>query len=326
MKKGVLIALFAFLQVTTYSQGKFNGKTSGKILGKIIDSTTNLPLEYATITLYAAGKTKPLTGTTSDSTGNFTIAKISPGKYNMVIEFVGFRTINLKDIVVDQGHEVIDLHRIYANKKSTVLQSVVVTAPGKLIENKIDKLVYNAEKDITSQTGVATDILKKVPQISVDVDGNVELQGSTDIRFLINGKPSTIFGSNITDVLQSIPANQIKSIEVITNPGARYDAQGTGGIINIILKHNTVQGINGNVSLTAGTIVQNGSINLNARKGKFGLNAFVNGNARLTTTTQNSLQRVSTDTATKTKSLLQQDGSIDFNRHGFQSGIGFDWT
>ena len=189
-----------------------------------------------------------------------------------------------------------------------MLQSVVVTAPEKLVENKIDKLVYNAEKDITSQTGVATDILKKVPQISVDVDGNVELEGSTDIRFLINGKPSTIFGSNITDVLQSIPANQIKSIEVITNPGAKYDAQGTGGIINIILKHNTVQGINGNVSLTAGTIVQNGSININARKGKFGLNAFVNGNARLTTTTQNSLQRVSTDTVTKTNVIVTAGG------------------
>ena len=326
MKKGILITLLAFLLVASYGQVKVNGKLSGKISGKIIDSTTNLPLEYATITLYTAGKTKPLTGTTSDSTGNFTIAKIPHGIYNIVIEFVGFRTINLNDIVVDQGHEVIDLHRIFTNKKSTVLQSVVVTAPGNLVENKIDKLVYNAEKDITSQTGVATDILKKVPQISVDVDGNVELEGSTDIRFLINGKPSTIFGSNITDVLQSIPANQIKSIEVITNPGAKYDAQGTGGIINIILKHNTVQGINGNVSLTVGTIVQNGSINLNARKGKFGLNAFVNGNARLTTTTQNSLQRVSTDTATKTESLLQQDGSTQFNRHGFQSGIGFDWT
>ncbi len=326
MKKGILITLLAFLMVATYGQSKINGNTSGKIQGKIIDSVSNLPIEYATITLYAAGKTKPLTGTTSDSTGNFTVEIIPQGKYNIVIEFVGFRTINLNDIIVDQTHEVIDLHRIFFNKKSTTLQSVEVIAPGKLVENRIDKLVYNAEKDITSQTGVATDILKKVPQISVDVDGNVELEGSTDIRFLINGKPSTIFGSNITDVLQSIPANQIKSIEVITNPGAKYDAQGTGGIINIILKHNTVQGINGNVSLTAGTIVQNGSLNINARKGKFGLNAFINGNARLTTTTQNSHQRVSTDTATKTNALLQQDGSNDFNRHGFQSGIGFDWT
>ena len=248
-------------------------------------------------------KTKPLTGTTSDSTGDFTISKIPSGKYNIVFEFIGFRTINLNNIIVDQQHEAIDLNRILLSKKSTMLQSVVVTAPDKLVENKIDKLVYNAEKDITSQTGVATDILKKVPQISVDVDGNVELQGSTDIRFLINGKPSTIFGANITDVLQSIPANQIKSIEVITNPGAKYDAQGTGGIINIILKHNTVQGINGNVSLTAGTIVQNGSINVNARKGKFGLNAFINGNARLTTTTTNSLQRVSTDTVNENECI-----------------------
>jgi ferric enterobactin receptor len=326
MKRGILIAPFVFLLAGAYGQVRVSGKTSGKILGKVIDSATNLPLEYATIALYASGKTKPFTGTTSDSTGDFTLAKIPHGKYNIVIDFIGFRTISLDNIIVDQGHEVIDLHRIFFVKKSTVLQSVVVTAPGKLVENKIDKLVYNAEKDITSQTGVATDILKKVPLISVDVDGNVELEGSTDVRFLINGKPSTIFGSNITDVLQSIPANQIKSIEVITNPGAKYDAQGTGGIINIVLKHNTVQGINGNVSLTAGTIVQNGSVNLNARKGKFGLNAFMNGSARLTTTTQTSLQRVSTDTSTKTNALLQQDGSNDFNRHGFQSGIGFDWT
>ena len=158
------------------------------------------------------------------------------------------------------------------------------------------------------------------------MDGNVELAGSSSIRFLINGKPSTAFGSSITDVLQSIPASQIKSIEVITNPGAKYDAQGLGGIINIILKKSTAQGINGNVSLTAGTIMQNGSFNFNARKGKFGVNAFLSGNARLTTTTPTSSQRISTDTATKLKALLQQDGSGDFNRHGYQTGVGFDWT
>ena len=121
---------------------------------------------------------------------------------------------------------------------------------------------------------MATDVLKKVPQVSVDVDGNVELAGSSSIRFLINGKPSTAFGNSIADVLQSIPANQIRSIEVITNPGAKYDAQGLGGIINIVLKKSTAEGINGNVSLTAGTIMENGSLNINARKGKFGMNAF----------------------------------------------------
>jgi outer membrane receptor protein involved in Fe transport len=121
------------------------------------------------------------------------------------------------------------------------LQAVTVTGDQRLVENRIDKMVFNAEKDLTSQGGVATDILKKIPQVSVDVDGNVELAGSSSIRFLIDGKPSTAFGSNIADVLQSIPASQIKSVEVITNPGAKYDAQGLGGIINIILKHNVAQ-------------------------------------------------------------------------------------
>ena len=116
MKKGILIALLAFLLVATYGQGNVGGKTSGKISGKVIDSASNLPLEYATITLYASGKTKPLNGTTSDPAGDFTLAKIPPGKYDIVIEFIGFRTINLKNIVVDQGHEVIDLNRIFLAK------------------------------------------------------------------------------------------------------------------------------------------------------------------------------------------------------------------
>src|SRR5205085_230275 len=184
-------------------------------------------------------------------------------------EFIGYKSFTINSVTINQKHEVVDLKNILLSKKQQTLKGVTVTAQGKLVENKIDKLVFNAERDITSQTGVATDVLKKVPMVSVDVDGNVELAGSSSVRFLINGKPSTAFGSSITDVLQSIPANQIKSIEVITNPGAKYDAQGLGGIINIILKKSTVQGINGNVSLTAGTLTQNGSFNFNARKGKF---------------------------------------------------------
>src|SRR5262245_63400909 len=122
------------------------------------------------------------------------------------------------------------------------------------------------------------------------MDVNVKLAGSSSIRILINGKPSTAFGSSITDVLQSIPASQIKSIEVITNRGAKYDAQGLGGIINIILKKSTAQGINGNISATTGTLTQNGSFNFNARKRNFRVNACLSGNARLTTTTPTSSQ------------------------------------
>lgn len=299
--------------------------TKGKIIGKILDSSYHKPIEYATIALSVSGKNKILNGTISDTSGNFVLAKVLPGNYDITIAYVGFKTITIKNISLNQRNETISLGNIFIERIGTTLQSVQVTASVKLIDNKIDKIIFNAEKDITSQTGVATDVLKKVPQVSVDVDGNVELQGNSSILFLINGKPSTIFGSNITDVLQAIPANQIKSIEVITNPGAKYDAQGTGGIINIILKHNTIQGINGNVSLTVGTIVQNGSVNINARKGKFGLNAFANGNARLVTTTPSTFSRISTDSV-HNKAVLQQDGNSDFTRHGFQSGIGFDWA
>lgn len=326
MKRGLLGIAFALLLAVSFGQKKSDQGASGSIVGKLIDSATHLPLESATITLYATGKNRVLNRTRSDSSGDFGLTNVPPGSYTVVIEYVGYRTINVRNILVTQKIDIIDLRRIHAIPRTVDEQAVVVTAPPKLIDNKIDRLVFNAERDITSQTGVATDLLQKVPQVSVDVDGNVELQGSTNILFLIDGKPSTIFGSNITDVLQAIPASEIKSIEVITNPGAKYDAQAAGGIINIILKHNNAQGVNGNLSLTAGTIIQNGSFNITARKGKFGINAFVNGNARLATTTPTSSLRTSTDTATNTTAILQQNGSSNFTRHGLQSGVGFDWS
>ena len=316
--KSLLFAFFCLFYVSAYSQ------ESGSVKGRLVEK--NAPIEFADISLYAVkDTTKALNYTATDSTGLFHLNKIPFGEYRLIAQMLGYKTIS-KAVAFTKGKPLVDLGNILMETDAMMLNSVVVTATAKSVENKLDKIIYNAEKDITSQTGVATDVLKKVPMVSVDVDGNVELAGGTGVRFLIDGKPSTIFGSNITDVLQSIPANQIKSIEVITNPGAKYDAQGTSGIINIILKHNTLQGINGNVSLTAGTIMQNGSFNFHARKGKFGVNAFVNGNDRLSTTTQTDLKRTSIDTVAQTNNLLRQTGSGSFTRHGFQAGGGFDWN
>jgi len=286
----------------------------------------NTSVEFADISLYAVkDTTKALNYASTDSTGMFYLDKIPYGEYKLTAQMLGYKTIS-KTVVLTNGRPFVDLGNIAMSPDAMMLNSVEVIASTKSVENKLDKIIYNAEKDITSQTGVATDVLKKVPMVSVDVDGNVELAGGSGVRFLIDGKPSTIFGSNITDVLQSIPANQIKSIEVITNPGAKYDAQGASGIINIILKHNTLEGINGNVSLTAGTIMQNGSFNFHARKGKFGVNAFVNGNDQLITTTQTDLKRTSTDTVAQANNFLQQTGSGNYTRNGFQAGGGFDWN
>lgn len=298
----------------------------GKITGRVIDSATSQNIDYATISVFIDGKETPLTGTTSDSKGLFKVDNLAPGTYTVVVDFIGYNKKTIAHVPITPSTTTYTVGVIFLVKNAAVLQGVTVTSQAKLIENRIDKMVFNAEKDLTSQGGVATDILKKVPQVTVDIDGNVELAGSSSVKFLINGKPSTAFGSNIADVLQSIPASQIKSIEVITNPGAKYDAQGLGGIINIILKNDKTKGINGNLSLTAGTRMENGSLNLNMRNGDFGLNAFASGNARLSSTSHSFFDRSSFDSANNADVLLHQQGSSQFVRHGLESGVGFDWT
>lgn len=301
-----------------------NAPSAGsQFTGRILDSISHSPVEYATITVYARGNSRPVNGTTTNTKGSFHIDDLPAGAYTILVEFIGYQPRSIGPLAVN-GHTT--LGDILLSKKTESLQAVTVTAPRGLVENKIDKMVYNAEKDITSQGGVATDVLKKVPMVSVDVDGNVQLMGNSNILFLINGRPSSIFGNNLADALQAIPASQIKNIEVITSPGAKYDAEGTGGIINIVLKDNRLNGINTSISLTGGSRLENGSLNLNARHGNFGMSAFFSGNAQLPSTTRSHSERNSLDTATGTNSLLLQDGSSRFRRHGYESGLGFDWS
>ncbi len=325
VKKSLFVALL-LLNGFLLSAQQSDNKGGGKINGRIIDSLTGKGVEYATISLQTQEENKVVNGTTTDDKGLFKLTGIADGRYKMLIYFVGYKTTTKADIVVDKNNASLALGDIKLINQQIKLKEIVVEGEKSIIENKIDKMVYNAERDLTSQGGVATDILKKVPQVSVDVDGNVELQGNANIRFLINGKPSSVFGNNLTDVLQSIPASQIQSIEVITSPGARYDAEGTGGIINIILKKVTAQGINGNVSLTGGTRLQNGSFNLSARKGKFGANAFFSGNGQINTTTINNMNRASQDPTLLQNTQLNQNGTSDFTRRGFQTGASIDWA
>ena len=314
----LLVILFYICPALTFSQ-------NGKFSGQVMDSATRKPIEYAAVSLIDSSTGKTITGAVTDNSGSFSISISSSGTFIVLTEAIGYVPVRRLSQSFEIGKSK-NLGKIFLANAVTKLNDVTVYGGQKLIENKIDKMVFNAEKDLTSQGGVATDILKKIPQVSVDVDGNVELAGSSSIRFLIDGKPSTAFGSNIADVLQSIPSSQIKSIEVITNPGAKYDAEGLGGIINIILKHSNVKGINGSISLTAASRNENGSFNLTVRNGNFGINAFVNGNARLPATTPTTSTRVSLDTNSKTQVVLQQDGSSRFNRYGFESGITFDYT
>ena len=211
----------AFLFVSVLSIAQQTQKTVPfAITGRVVDSVQGVPLGFSTVSLRKQGNKSNIRTITADSAGNFVMEGLPAGKYSVTMEFTGYLPSSRSNILLDNEHQSADLPAISLAANQKTLQAVTITAGPKLIENKVDRLVYNAEKDISSQTGVATDVLKKVPQVSVDIDGNVQLAGSSGIRFLINGKPSTAYGSNISDVLQSIPASQIKSIEVITNPGA----------------------------------------------------------------------------------------------------------
>lgn len=300
--------------------------SGGKITGKVIDSATREAVEYATITVTDRVSHQAVNGALTDKKGAFEVSDLPQGSYMITIDFLGYQKKVIDSVSLSNTGNSYSLNTIALSAKGKSLRNVTVTASTPIIENKIDKMVYNAANDITAQGGTALDVLKKVPQVNVDVDGNVELQGNSDVRFLINGKPSSVFGNSVTDALATIPASQIKSIEVVTSPGAKYDAQGTGGIINIILKDNKMQGINGSITMSAGTRLENGSANLNIRENNIGFNIFFSGNAQLISRTPSSQDRKSYDSAKMTTNHLIQNSYTDFHRSGFQTGIGMDWN
>ncbi len=280
-------------------------------------------MEYAAVSILADTGALPLNGTIADSEGRFSISPVAAGSYRLITDFIGYRRDTLRLSLDGNTARATDTIRL--RQSARTLSGVTVSASAPLIENKVDRIVFNAASDITSQGSTTLDLLRKVPQVTVDIDGNVELQGNPNIRFLINGKPSSIFGASLADALASIPASQIQRIEAITTPGARYDAQGTGGIINIILKESRVQGYNGSVSLSAGTRLENGALNLNVKRGSFSINVVFSGNAQLPSHTLTRQDRTSLDTSTGTGTHLLQDGYYDFDRAGYNGGLGAEW-
>jgi len=237
-----------------------------QVYGKVIEKDTSQPLEYATITFIDKKQNKIAGGGITDAEGKFNVS-ISRGVYDISIEFISFKTIHLpeKKIVKDTNLGIISL-----DIDSEALDAVVIRAEKTTVEIKLDKKIYNVGKDLTVRGGSVSDVLDNVPSVSVDVEGNVALRGSDDVRILINGKPSALTGLDSAEALRQLPAESIARVEVITSPSARYDAEGTAGIINIILRRSKLKGLNGSITLTAGNPFQAGiSGNINYRIGAF---------------------------------------------------------
>ena len=315
----LLFWLFSLVALQNYAQNRTSGS---KISGTILDSVTHTPIPYAAVSIYLKGQSDVAGGILTDDNGKFLIDSVAPGKYKLKIDYVSYKTKSIEDIDVKPGDN--KMGTIVLSSTAKAMKEVTVTGTKSFVENKVDKMVFNVGNEITSAGGTAADVLKKVPQVSVDLNGNVELLGNSSIKVLLNGKPSPQFDNNLADALRVIPASQIEKIEVITSPGAQYDAEGTGGIINIILKESKVSGLNGSFNVSAGTRNQNSSLTLHAQKDKLSFNLSLGGNYYLPSSTITSLMRTS-DSAGAAQTKLNENGTGTFEMGGYRGQLGMDW-
>ena len=241
------------------------------ISGNIMDKQSGKPVEYATMVLYRSKDSVMISGTVADSNGRFQLKGIPKGDYYLAASFIGYNKKTLEGLKVKEEKQEVNLDTVFLEQAENNLKEVDVTASQNLVETRIDKKVINANQQLDAQGGTAVDLLRNISSVSVDADGNVSIRGSSNFKLLINGRPAPIQGS---DGLQQIPAGSVENIEIITNPSAKYDPDGTSGIVNVILKKEKNKGISGAINASAGLnqkFAGDGMINVRKQK----LNFFV---------------------------------------------------
>jgi len=315
MKSIIVFLGCLFLSISAFSQ---NSQKIGTIQGKVV-SITNETLPYASVILKDSNQ-KLVEGTVTDENGGFTFTKVAVGSYNLEVQYIGFVS-NIRSVSISKLTRKVNLSSIQLKEDGTTLDEVVIQGETSEVTLKLGKKVFNVGKDLSSQNGSATDVLGNVPSVNVSPTGVVSLRGNSNVQIMINGRRSALTQSQ---ALEQISADLIKSVEVITNPSAKYAASGAAGIINIILKKNRKAGINGQVRLVSGIpddYRAYGNINYKANK----FNFFTNFGTRYTdyegTYTK---QQVTTNNGITTS--LNQDE--DENRHddGTMYYVGTDYS
>ncbi|MEK9787986.1 MAG: TonB-dependent receptor, partial [Flavobacteriaceae bacterium] len=272
MKNIFFALLFLGLISTLFAQRPQGGGPGNfsklKLTGIVVDKETQEPLEYATISLINKRFPERIQGGITDAKGNFNL-EVFPGQYTITIEYIGFDKVNIENKVLRENE---DLGRIELEIAAETLQEVELVGERTEVEIRLDKRIYNVGKDITVRGGSVADVLDNVPSVSVDVEGNIALRGNENVRILINGKPSGLVGLSGPQGLRSLPAESIEKVEVVTSPSARYEASGTAGILNIILKKEELEGFNGSFILNGGfPTTYGGNATLNWRTKKLNL-------------------------------------------------------
>lgn len=263
------ILIFIFILTCCVNVTSANITIKDRVIsGKVVDSDNNLPLEYATVSVYSIPDNQLINGTITDINGDFEI-KVEEGIYNIKIEYISYKTIEIKNKSLESN---VDLGTIKLSINLESLEEVEIIAEKTTVEVRLDKKIYNVGKDLTVSGGTVSDVLDNVPSVSVDAEGTIALRGNENVRILINGKPSGLVGLDSNDALRQLPAESIEKVEVITSPSARYEAEGTAGILNIILRRSKLKGFNGAVTANVGHPDQAGiSGNVNYRTGNINI-------------------------------------------------------
>ena len=274
-KTYLFILCILFLKITQGQRTSGNLK-SYTVKGSLIDQETLQPLEYGTISLVNKNNPKQIQGGITDSSGVFNI-QLPAGTYDFKAEFIGFVPFTIKNLMIS---ETKDFGQIGLKISQNLLNEIELIAEKTEVEIRLDKRIYNVGKDLTVRGGNVADVLGNVPSVSVDLEGNVSLRGNDNVRILINGKPSGLVGISGPQGLQNLPAESIEKVEVITSPSARYGAEGTAGIINVVLRKDNLNGLNGNFVANGGIPERySGSLNVNYRTKKvniFSTNSILN--------------------------------------------------
>lgn len=290
------------------------------IKGQVVDSLTNETVPYATLSIALQNNPqKSLLLLACDIDGNFEASLKSAGKYILSMQSIGKKPAQ-KKFTLSAGKNTLNLGKLYMVDDNQRLDEVTVVAQKPLVKVEIDKLTYSLQDDPESQTNNTLDMLRKVPMITVDGNDEIQLQGSTNFKIYVNGKPSNMLSNNPSDVLKSMPASSVKDIEVITDPGSKYDAEGVGGIINIITTKNLFQGYTGTVRANASTLGRfGGGAYVSAKYGKFGITANYNYNYNNSPWNESYSIREDYGTDSRAGSVLNQSGRSK-NQGPFQFG------
>ena len=268
-----LFSSLLFSQQPSNSNFQRNASMNFKVFGIVSDSETGEPLEYATISIKSKNNPEKIFGGLTDENGKFSV-DVNPGLYELKIDYISFISYSNEDLMI-RGNT--DIGNIPLVLDVSMLDEVEVRAERTQVEIRLDRKIYNVGQDITVKGGNVSDVLANIPSIDVDFDGNISLRGNSNVRILINGKPSGLVGLSGPQGLRSLPSESIEKVEVVTSPSARYSAEGTAGILNIILKKQSLLGFNGNFNLNLG-IPRNEGLNgtLNVRNEKVNLFSTVN--------------------------------------------------